>query len=64
MVRVRGLFQKQTKNRSSKDLICLTKMKPAVRSMPNKKLAELAARGDKDAAAEIHRRSKKNDKAK
>jgi len=58
MVRVSGLFQKQLKNRSSKDLICLTKMKPAVMSMSNEKLDKLVAAGDRMAVAEKKRRAK------
>lgn len=62
MIRVRGLFQKQLKNRSSKNLICLTKMKPAVMSMSNEKLDKLVASGDRDAIAEKKRRDKKRAK--
>ena len=62
MIRVTGLFQKQLKNRSSKHLICLTKMKPAVMSMSNEKLDKLVAGGDKFAIAEKKRRDKKRAK--
>lgn len=62
MIRVRGLSQKDLRNRSSKHLICLTKMKPAVMSMSNEKLDKLVASGDRDAIAEKKRRDKKRAK--
>lgn len=62
MVRVTGLVQKDLRNRSSKHLICLTKMKPAVMSMSNEKLDKLVASGDRDAIAEKKRRDKKRAK--
>lgn len=62
MVRVTGLAQKDLRNRSSKHLICLTKMKPAVMSMSNEKLDKLVATGDKFAIAEKKRRDKKRAK--
>ena len=62
MIRVTGLFQKQLKNRSSKHLICLTKMKPAVMSMSNEKLDKLAAGVNKLSIAKNKRRDKKRAK--
>ena len=59
MVRIPGSHAPNIKNRSSKQNICLTKVKPAVRSMSNAALAALAG---KDVADEIRRRNKKHSK--
>ena len=67
MVRVRGLFQKDLKNRSSKNIMCLTKHKPAIWSMSNDALAAMSkAAGSKynDYEAELERRAKNRAKRK
>lgn len=67
MVRVRGLYQKAAKNRSSKNLMCLTRMKPAIWSMSNEALAQMSkASGTKanDYEAELERRARNRAKRK
>lgn len=59
MVRVPGSHAPNIKNRSSKHLICMTKMRPVVRTMSN---AALNALGSSEARAEIQRRQKKREK--
>ena len=59
MIRVPGSHVPNIKNRSSKHLICMTKIRPAVRSMSN---AALNALGSSEARAEIQRRQKKREK--
>lgn len=61
MVRVSFLHQQTTKNRSSKHLIPLTRIKDAVRSMNNEQLQKLAATS-RAAQAELNRRAKKASK--
>lgn len=66
MVRIPGSHVPNIKNRSSKHLIPLTKVKPAVRSMSNAMLEEIA-KGDgkhrcRVAEAELERRRKNFDK--
>lgn len=62
MNRVYGLFQKDLRNRSSKHLMLIQKVKPAVLSLSGAVLKEMAAKGNKDAAAEIARREAKRAK--
>ena len=67
MVRVRGLYQKTAKNRSSKDLMCLTRMKPAVYSMSNEELAKMSKAVEtkaNDYEAELERRARNRAKRK
>lgn len=67
MVRVRGLFQKELKNRSSKHLMCLTRMKPAVYSMSNEELAKMSKAVEtkaNDYEAELERRARNRAKRK
>lgn len=66
MIRVPGSHVPNIKNRSSKHLIPLTKVKPAIRSMSNAALEELAKGDGKKryfpADAELNRRRKNFDK--
>ena len=67
MVRVRGLFQKELKNRSSKHLMCLTRMKPAVYSMSNEELTKMSKAVEtkaNDYEAELERRARNRAKRK
>ena len=59
MVRVPGSHAPNIKNRSSKQYICLTKVRPLVRSMSNE---ALNAWSSSKARAELHRREKKREK--
>lgn len=59
MVRIPGEHAPNSKNRSSKHLIPLTKCKPVVRSLSNAALAEY---NTKAAQAEKARRKRKHDK--
>ena len=59
MVRVPGEHAPNVKNRSSKHLICLTKIRPIVRSMSNEALNALSS---SEARAELNRRAKKRAK--
>ena len=59
MVRVPGEHAPNVKNRSSKHLICLTKVRPIVRSMSNEALNALSS---SEARAELNRREKKRAK--
>jgi hypothetical protein len=59
MVRVPGSHAPNIKNRSSKHLICMTKMRPIVRTMSN---AALNALGSSEARSELQRRQKKREK--
>lgn len=59
MVRVPGEHAPNIKNRSSKHLICLTKIRPIVRSMSNEALNALSS---SEARAELNRREKKRAK--
>ena len=59
MVRVPGEHAPNIKNRSSKHLICLTKVRPIVRSMSNEALNALSS---SEARAELNRREKKRAK--
>lgn len=66
MVRIPGSHSANIKNRSSKHLILLTKVKPVIRSMSNAALEEIA-KGDgkkccRVADAELERRRKNFDK--
>lgn len=66
MVRIPGSHPPNIKNRSSKHLIPLTKIKPAVRSLSNAALEEMA-KGDgkhrcRVADKELERRAKKRAK--
>lgn len=62
MNRVYGLFQKDLRNRSSKDLMLIQKVKPTVRSVSNEALDRMVANGDAEAVKERARRQKKRDK--
>ena len=67
MVRVRGLYQKDLKNRSSKHLMRLTRMKPIVWSMSNEALAQLSKASETKAneyEAELERRARNRAKRK
>ena len=67
MVRVRGLYQKDLKNRSSKHLMCLTRMKPIVWSMSNEALVQLSKASETKAneyEAELERRARNRSKRK
>ena len=57
MRRVPGSHEPNNKNRSSKHLVPLTKIKPVFKSMSNAALAEFACEGAKKERA---RRNKKN----
>ena len=59
MIRTPGSHAPNIKNRSSKQLICLTKCKSIYRSMSNTALAECK---DPGARKEENRRAKKNSK--
>ena len=59
MVRVPGEHAPNVKNRSSKHLICLTKVRPIVRSMSNE---ALKAWFSSEARTELNRREKKRAK--
>lgn len=67
MVRIPGSHAPNIKNRSSKHLIPLTKVKPIYRSMSNAALEEMAKgdgknKGNYDAQQELNRRHRKHDK--
>ena len=64
MTQIPGQHVPPIKNRSSKHLIKLTKVKPAVKSMSTARVAELAKAGDRDAMRENTRRNKKMAKRK
>lgn len=67
MIRVRNIPSKSSKNRSSKHLMCLTGMKPAIWSMSNEALAQMSkASGTKanDYEAELERRARNRAKRK
>lgn len=67
MIRVRNIPTKSSKNRSSKHLMCLTKMKPATWSMSNEALMQMSkAFGSKfnEYEAELERRAKNRAKRK
>ena len=59
MTRIPGEHVPNIKNRSSKNLICLTKHTPIVKTMSNEALNKLSS---DDAVRERKRRAKKNDK--
>lgn len=67
MVRIPGSHAPNIKNRSSKHLIPLTKVRPIYRSLSNAALEEMAKgdgknKGNYDAQKELNRRQKKHDK--
>lgn len=64
MVRAPGSHPPNIKNRSSKHLIKLTKIKSAYRSMSNEALYKKQKAGDNDASKELNRRAKKASKLK
>ena len=64
MRRIPGTHVPNIKNRSSKQLIWFTKIKPAERSMSNEQLKDLSKKGYKLADKELTRRSNKMKKAK
>ena len=63
MRRVAGSHPPNIKNRSSKHLVWLTKMKPAVRSMSNKALQSMVTKEAKNEIARRLRKAKKNDES-
>ena len=64
MRRTPGTHVPNIKNRSSKQLIWFTKIKPVERSMSNEQLKDLSKKGYKLADKELTRRSNKMKKAK
>lgn len=67
MVRIPGSHAPAIKNRSSKHLIPLTKMRPIYRCLSNAALEKMAKsdgknKGDYNAQKELNRRQKKRDK--
>ena len=64
MRRIPGTHVPNIKNRSSKQLIWFTKIKPVERSMSNEQLKDLSKKGYKLADKELTRRSNKMKKAK
>jgi len=67
MVRIPGSHAPNVKNRSSKHLIPLTKVRPIYRCLSNAALEALSRgdgknKGDYDAQKELNRRQKKRDK--
>lgn len=62
MRRIPGTHVPNIKNRSSKQLIWFTKIKPAERSMSNEQLKDLSKKGYKLADKELTRRSNKMEK--
>lgn len=62
MRRVRGLFSKQLKNRSSKHLAWLPPFDDAMRSMSNSALEAMAKKEVGAAEKELQRRAKKREK--
>ena len=63
MRRIPGTHVPNIKNRSSKQLIWFTKIKPVERSMSNEQLKDLSKKGYKLADKELTRRSNKMEKA-
>ena len=59
MRRIPGTHVPNIKNRSSKQLIWFTKIKPVERSMSNEQLKDLSKKGYKLADKELNRRSNK-----
>ena len=64
MRRMPGTHVPNIKNRSSKQLIWFTKIKPVERSMSNEQLKDLSKKGYKPADKELTRRSNNMKKAK
>ena len=64
MRRMPGTHVPNIKNRSSKQLIWFTKIKPVERSMSNEQLKDLSKKGYKLADKELTRRSNKMKKVK
>lgn len=62
MRRIPGTHVPNIKNRSSKQLIWFTKIKPVERSMSNEQLKDLSKKGYKLADKELTRRSNKMEK--
>ena len=62
MRRMPGTHVPNIKNRSSKQLIWFTKIKPVERSMSNEQLKDLSKKGYKLADKELARRSNKKTK--
>ena len=63
MRRIPGTHVPNIKNRSSKQLIWFTKIKPVERSMSNEQLKDLSKKGYKLADKELTRRSNNMKKA-
>lgn len=64
MTQIPGQHSPTIKNRSSKQLICLTKVKPIERSVSYETLKGWAANGNREASKELARRNKKHAKDK
>lgn len=62
MRRIPGSHAPNIKNRSSKQLIWFTKMKPITKSMSNECLKDLSKKGYKSADKELTRRLNKKSK--
>ena len=62
MIRVPGEHAPNVKNRSSKQYICMTKIKPIVRCVNNETLTKWANGGLAEARAELARRKAKREK--
>lgn len=62
MRRLPGSHAPNSKNRSSKNLTWMTKIRPAIRSLNNATVRELANNGMQNAIAEMNRRDKCHDK--
>lgn len=62
MRRLPGSHAPNSKNRSSKQLTWLTKMKPVIKSMSNEQLKLMSKKGYKPADVELNRRLNKKSK--
>lgn len=62
MVRLPGSHEPNNKNRSSKHLGWLTKIRPIVRCLSNEALRSFANNGNREATKELNRRDNKRQK--
>ena len=62
MTRVPGEHAANVKNRSSKQYICMTKIRPIVRCVNNETLTKWSNGGCREAYAELQRRKTKREK--
>lgn len=62
MIRVPGEHAPNVKNRSSKQYICMTKIRPIVRCVNNDTLTKWSNSGCREAYAELQRRKTKKEK--